>query len=179
MEKFKKRLQRFEENPPLEFAETLTNSIHNYFINELRIADENKLTFLLILGIHSTIKTLSEYIFNQKGIEFYLINFVDGKEEGKQFSKINEDINNIRNIVAHQFISRLGHSFIWDYDLNTGYKIENDVIHFNPSIYFDQFQNAFFKGDKTKYSIHDYRKLLSENEMSKAKEKFIKRFKER
>ncbi len=181
MEKFEKRLQRFEKNPPSEFAETLINGIHNfYIINELQVANENKLSCLLVMGIHSTIETLSEHIFlkkGRKGLEFYLTNFVDGKESGRKFSKISEEINNMRNIIAHQFISKMGHSFTWDYNLKTGYKIENDIMHFNPSVYFDQFHNAFFGGDKTKYSIHDYKKLLSENEVSKAKEKFIELFK--
>jgi len=41
-ETFQERLQRFKNNSPIEFIETILNSIHNFYIPELQIAAENK-----------------------------------------------------------------------------------------------------------------------------------------
>ena len=41
-ETFQQRLQRFKNNSPIEFIETILNSIHNFYIPELQIAAENK-----------------------------------------------------------------------------------------------------------------------------------------
>ncbi len=117
METFEQRLQRFKSEEPAEFIETILLSIQNSFIPELVIASENRCSDLLILGIHSVIETVSENIFLKKGVsgfKFYLENFVDADKEGFRFSEIADVLNDLRNIIAHQKISKLGHSFwIW------------------------------------------------------------------
>lgn len=179
METFDQRLNRFKNNSPIEFIETLINGQHNYTINQLEIAHQHKLDSLLILGVHAVIENLSEYIFLKKGVDgikFYLENFVDGDTDGLKFSLIAKDLNNWRNIIAHQFLSKQGHYFGYDYTINTGYIQNGDYIRFNPTIYFEQFKSAFLSGEKTKYRIHDYTKLLTPENMEKAKEKFLSRF---
>lgn len=183
METFSQRLQRFSNNSPVEFIETILNSIHNFYIPELSIAYHNKQSNLLILGIHSIIETISENVFLKKGVagfKFYLENFVDGNADGFRFTEIADDLNDWRNVIAHQYISKLGHSLGYDYALSVGYKIDNDIILINPALMFDQFEGAFqASGNKTAKKIWDYDKLLSAEEMEKAKEEFLKKFQKR
>ena len=117
MESFDQRLNRLKNSSPIEFIETLINGQHNCTINQLEIAHQHKLNSLLILGIHAVIENLSEYIFLKrrlKGIIFYLENFVDGESDGLKFSFIAKDLNEWRNIIAHQYLSRLGHYFEYE-----------------------------------------------------------------
>jgi len=65
------------------------------------------------------------------------------KLDWKAFSEIADELNDWRNIVAHQYISKLGHSFSYDYSISAGYRIENGIIILNPTIFFEQFQSAF------------------------------------
>lgn len=180
METFKQRLQRFENNSPVESIETILNNILNYFIPHLDIASKKKLDDLLILGIHSIIETISENIFLKKGkdgFKFYLKNFVDVDKDGFRFSEIAKVLNDLRNIIAHQKISRLGHSFGYDDSIKVGYKVDGSIIILNPNIYFLQFKGAFSgEIDKTRLRIWDYKKLLKQKQMGEAKEKFISKF---
>src|SRR3989338_7301474 len=180
METFSQRLQRFQNNSPVEFIETILNSIHNCRIPKLEIASKNQLSELLILGIHTSIETISENIFLQKGIDgfkFYLENFVDAEKDGFRFSEIAVELNDWRNIIAHQYISKLGHSFGYDYTISTGYRVENGTIILNPKIFFDQFQSAFLaNGSKTKRKIWDYEKNIASDKIEEAKTKFLAKF---
>lgn len=182
METFEQRLQRFESEEPAGFIETMLLSIQNSFIPELVIASENRCSDLLILGIHSVIETVSENIFLKKGVsgfKFYLENFVDADKDGFRFSEIADVLNDLRNIIAHQKISKLGHSFGYDYVMQVGYKIDGSIIMLNPSIFFEQFNSAFKNGVKTKRLIWDYSQLLSQEHMETAKRKFIQKFERR
>ena len=182
METYKQRLQRFKNSKPGEFILTILHNFENELKRELVMALENRCSDLLILGIHSVIETVSENIFLQKGVsgfKFYLKNFVDADKDGYRFSEIADVLNDLRNIIAHQKISKLGHSFGYDYDIQVGYKIDGSIIILNPSIYFEQFISAFEKGRKTKRRIWDYAQLLSPEHMEKAKRKFIQKFKKR
>ena len=182
-ETFQQRLQRFKNNSPIEFIETILNSIHNFYIPELQMAANNKQSNLLILGLHSIIETISENVFLKKGAEgfkFYLENFVDIDEAGGRFSEIADELNDWRNIVAHQYISKLGHSFGYDYTISNGYQVENGVIILNPKIFFDQFQSAFLaNGGRTKIKIWDYEKNIASDKMEEAKTKFLAKFENR
>lgn len=182
-ETFQQRLQRFKNNSPIEFIETILNSIHNFYIPELQMAAENKQSNLLILGLHSIIETISENVFLKKGVEgfkFYLENFVDIDENGGRFSEIADELNDWRNIVAHQYISKLGHSFGYDYTISTGYQVENGTIILNPKIFFDQFKSAFLaSGGKTKRKIWDYEENIASDKMEEAKTKFLAKFENR
>lgn len=56
------RLERFQKNPPYEVVATLTNSIANHFINELRTVFDNRdnyQTTLMFLGTHSIALTIT------------------------------------------------------------------------------------------------------------------------
>lgn len=183
METFNHRLQRFQNNPPNEFIQTILNSINNFYIPELAEASKSRLSNILILGIQSIVETISENIFLKKGVEgfkFYLENFVDSDMEGFRFSEIADELNDWRNIIAHQYISKLGHSFGYDYNITVGYRIDGTIIILNPSIFFEQFNNAFmgaFKKEvKTKLLIWNYKQLLSNEQMEEAKKKFIQKY---
>lgn len=182
-ETFQQRLQRFQNNSPFEFIETILNSIHNFYIPELQIAADNKQSNLLILGLHSIIETISENVFLKKGVEgfkFYLENFVDIDEDGGRFSEIADELNDWRNIVAHQYISKLGHSFGYDYTISVGYQVENEVVILNPKIFFEQFQDAFLASNgKAKRKIWDYEKIITSDKMEEAKTKFLAKFENR
>ncbi len=181
MESFEHRRERFSGNPD-EFMSTLIISISNFFIPELCKAKESGLEDLLILGIHSVVETLSENIFRKKGlagVRFYLENFVDGKEDGFKFSEIAKELNAWRNIIAHQFLSKLGHFLVSDSTLKVGFKKDGDRIFFNPNLYFDYFESAFSSSPKSLRSIYDYRDLMSQADMMNTKEKFLKKFKDR
>lgn len=187
METFQQRLQRLKNNSPVEFIESILNSMYSgkagSRIWELEIAVESQLSNLLILGIHACIETISENIFLKKGLEgfkFYLENFVDMDKDGFRFSEIANDLNNWRNILAHQHLSKLGHSFGYDYTITTGYKIENGIIILNPKIFFEQFKSAFMpNNDRTRRKIWDYRDIITDDEMNEAKEKFLTKFERR
>lgn len=182
-ETFQQRLQRFKNNSPIEFIETILNSIHNFYIPELQVASNNKQSNLLILGLHSIIETISENVFLKKGVEgfkFYLENFVDIGKDGGRFSEIADELNDWRNIVAHQYISKLGHSFGYDYAISVGYQIENGTIVLNPKIFFEQFQSAFLVNDGgNKRKIWDYEKIIISDKMEEAKMKFLAKFENR
>lgn len=183
METYQQRLQRFQNNSPIEFIATILHSISVFYIPELKIAADNKQSNLLILGLHSAIETISENIFLEKGVKgfkFYLENFVDTDEDGGRFSQIADELNAWRNIIAHQWISKFGHSLVYDYSISTGYKIENGIIILNPKTFFKQFQSAFSENNnKTKRKIWDYRKMITIDKMKKAKAKFLSKFKNR
>ena len=182
METFEQRLQGFIDQSPIGFIDTILLSIQNDFIPQLDIALKNNLDDLLILGIHSVIETISENISLKIGIsgfKFYLGNFVDADKEGFRFSEIAGVLNGLRNIIAHQKISRLGHSFGYDYSIDVGYKKDNTIIYLNPLIFFEQFKSGFKDGSKTKRRIWDYTTLVSQREMEEAKRKFIQKFERR
>jgi hypothetical protein len=199
METFDQRLQRFKNNSPIEFIETILNAMYSGKVGsrlwELEVAAQNQLSDLLILGIHACIETISENIFLKKGIEgfkFYLENFVDTNKEGFRFSEIADELNDWRNIVAHQYISRLGHSFGYNYSILTGYQVENGTIIINPKIFFDQFRRAFINenvvingnaslvtGGKTKRKIWDYQEIIANDKIKEAKTKFLEKFENR
>jgi len=179
METYEQRLKRFKNSSPIVFIETILLSIQNNFIPQLDTALENKLNDLLILGIHSVIETISENIFLKKGkdgFKFYLENFVDVDKNGFRFSEIADVLNDLRNIIAHQKISRLGHSFGYDYNIDVGYKKDNTIIYLNPLIFLEQFKSGFKDGSKTKRRIWDYKKLLKQKQMRESKIKFISKF---
>jgi len=182
METFDKRLQRFQNNSPVEFIETILNSIYNFYIPELQMAADNKQSQLLILGLHSIIETISENVFLKKGVEgfkFYLENFVDIIEDGGRFSEIADELNDWRNIVAHQYISKLGHSFGCDYTISVGYQVENGIIILNPKLFFDQFKSAFSTEGRTKKRLWDYKKIIASDKIEEAKTKFLAKFENR
>lgn len=180
---FQQRLQRFQNNSPVEFIETILNSIYNFYIPELETAAQNNQSNLLILGVHSIIETISENVFLKKGVEgfrFYLKNFVDYDENGKRFSEIADELNDWRNIIAHQYISKLGHSIKYSYTISAGYQNKNGIIIINPKLLFEQFQSAYLaRGGKTKERIWDYEKIIASDKMEEAKRKFLAKFKNR
>ncbi|GAH49354.1 unnamed protein product, partial [marine sediment metagenome] len=124
METYEQRLKRFQNSSPDESISTLLNSIHNFFVStELKLAAEQKLYYLLILGIHAVAKTISESIYGKSGLagfRFYLEKFVDGNTTVLKFSNIAAELNTWRNILAHQWIAGMGHRWSFDDQMKEG-----------------------------------------------------------
>ncbi len=146
IESFENRLKRFLYSGPDIFILTLTNSIDNLFLPELKKAKELKLTQLLFLGAHAIMQTVSEAIYDKKqlkGTQFFLKNFVDGSTSDRQFSLIADELHRMRNVSAHQWLSRRGHRIFIDFNMAEGWKRNRGMLHINPNIFADQFFLAF------------------------------------
>ena len=174
MEYKEKRLKRFQENPPVEIIETLLNSIDNFFKTEIDQAVEKNLWFLVILGVHAISLTVTESIFNKKGIDgfkFFLEKFVDDPKEGFVFSEIAEKIHNWRNVIAHQWLSS-SDDFALDFDMPKGWENRGGVTFFNPKLYYQYFRKSFSSGGK----IWNYSNLISDEEAEQAKYRMIQKY---
>ena len=176
-ESLEKRTLRFQNNSPIEIIETLLNSIDNHFNNEIRITTENDnyQSTLLFLGIHAVALTVAEGVFNKRGLEgfrFFLKKFVDGGTEDKQFSTIAETIHNWRNTVAHHWLAASGHGFGYDYAMDKGWEVRDEILFINPRIYRDCYLAAFSAGGR----IWRYDSILQAEGMEQAKERLVTRF---
>lgn len=171
------RLQRFQNGPPYEVVATLLNSLANYFNNEIRLTveGENNQSTLLFLGVHAVALTVSEGLFNKTGSQGYktfLENFVDGDTPDTKFSTIAESIHKWRNVLAHQWIGSIGHEIGYDYQMDLGWEIRDDVTFINPRVYAEHYLKAFGAGGK----IWSWEKLLSDQEQEEAKARLIDKY---
>jgi hypothetical protein len=174
METKENRLKRLQEGKPVEALLTLFTLQSSFFVDiELKPAAEKRLCNLLILGIHAVAETWAEILFDDKsvtGFERYLEYFVDGNKSDEKFSTIAEEINAWRNIIAHQWLSSLGHSFGVNCDMKEGMKRENGILYFNPVIYFKCFLEKF---ERT-WSI--IKEIFSEEEHEQMKQRIIEKY---
>lgn len=173
------RLKRFTENHPYEVIATITNSMANNFLNELRTVFDNPhnyQTSLMFLGTHSIALTIAYGLFNKHGEEGYrlfLERFIDGDTPDTKFSTVATRIHEWRNVIAHRWINVAGHSFSYDFDMPEGWKIEDEFLLVNPRIYLGQFLNAFGAGG----SIYKYDDILTTEELWEgAKQRFISKY---
>jgi len=148
METQEERYKRLTEGEPTEAILTLINSQGNYFIDaELKPAVEQNSWHLLTLGIHVVVETWAAILFpncrTTEGFKRYLERFVDGDEENNKFSLIAKEINDWRNVIAHQWLSSIGHRIGFDTNMQEGWKRENGVLHINPRVYFECFISKF------------------------------------
>jgi hypothetical protein len=112
LEPHQKRILRFLDGSPDEIALTLLNSISNFFLPDLRFVGEHKKDRLVFLGTHAIIQIVSKHLFGKRGLdatEFYLRHFVDGEVVHLQFSKISRILHEMRNVLAHQWLSALAY----------------------------------------------------------------------
>lgn len=175
IEPFEKRLSRFQNGTPIESIETLLNSIANFFNNEIAITPNNYQTSLMFLGIHSVALTISEIFWGLKGkdgFKKFLESFVDGKTEDAKFSLVADRIHNWRNVLAHQWLASSGYEIQYDYKVNFGFKVDNNLLIINPKIYCEHCMNAFSRGGK----IWNYENLLTKCELENAKQRIIDKF---
>jgi hypothetical protein len=173
------RLKRFTENHPYEVIGTITNSMANYFVNELKSVfdnSENYQTSLMFLGTHSIALTIAYGLFNKQGEDGYrlfLENFIDGDTPDTKFSTVASRIHEWRNVLAHRWINVAGHSFSYEFEMSEGWKMDGEFLLVNPRIYLGQFLKAFGPGGR----IYKYEKLLTTEEMwQSAKERFISKY---
>lgn len=177
METMEHRLERFQNGPPIEIIDTLLNSLHSFFNNEIRLTTENGnfQTSLLFMGIHAVALTISEGLFDKKGPDGYklfLEKFIDGNKQDTKFSSISELIHDWRNNLAHQWIGSIGHSIAYDYKMNFGWEKKDGITYINPRIYCEQYLGAFGSGGR----IYDYRKMLTAAELEEAKQRLIEKY---
>lgn len=181
METFEQRLKRFRDGPPQEIIGTLLNSINTNYIRELKILMSNggEIGYLPIIGVHSIIMTISKDVFSKtgkRGFKYYLKNFVDWDKDGFRFSEISDVLYDWRNVIVHQFISRLGHSIGFDYVMDTGYRYSNETIFINPRILCRQLISGFEGDRRTQNIIWHYSEILGKGGMEKAKVRILKKY---
>ncbi len=174
-----KRLKRFQDSHPLEIIDTLTNSIHNFFNNEIRVVFDdptNPQTSLMILGVHGVALTLSFGLFNEhgvKGYKLFLEHFVDGVLPDTRFFMIASEIHEWRNVLAHRWLNVAGHTFGYDFEMAEGWKWDGDTLFLNPRIYLEHYLEAFAAGGK----IYDPEAILTTPEMLEAaKQRFLSKY---
>ena len=174
IEPFEKRLLRFLNNDCREIFGTLLNSIHNIFIPEIRRATEHKLDRLMFFGTHAIIQTVTENIFDlagHRGTRFYLEHFVDGNEPDLKFSTISDDIHEMRNVMAHRWLSKHLHSVAINYQMTEGFRLMADGdLRLNPDVYLRQFESGYRAGGP----IWDYDRLVSERQLTTQKYRFLR-----
>ncbi|MCH7586234.1 MAG: hypothetical protein IH941_13935, partial [Acidobacteria bacterium] len=146
------------------------------FVPEIKKAAELKLDRLMFLGTHSIIQTVSESIFGLRGLsgtQFYLENFVDGATSDLKFSTISSDIHEMRNVMAHQWLSKHLHSVAMNYQMSEGFRlIEHGDLHLNPDVYFRQFESGYRAGGP----IWEYDQLISEEQLTIQKYRFLRKW---
>lgn len=165
-----KRLARFQSGPPVEITLTLLNSIANFYNPEIDKAAANELWVLTIIGIHSVALTITEGIFDKRGVDgfrFYLENFVDGKDSGLDFSQITPEIHNMRNVVAHQWLSSSMYDFALDTRISKGWDRFGTDVHLNPKLFYEAFKAGF--GPRGR--IWKYERLLTVADHRAAKDR--------
>lgn len=173
------RLKRFNENGPYEVVATITNSMANNFINELRAVFgdmSNPQTSLMFLGTHSIALTIAYGLWGkggEDGYKLFLENFIDGDTPDTKFSTVADRIHEWRNVIAHRWINVAGHSFSYEFNMPEGWKEEDEFLLVNPKIYLDQFLKAFGSGG----SIYKYDNILTTDQMwEDAKQRFISKY---
>jgi hypothetical protein len=175
MESFKDRLGRYTVQDDLEIFGWMTVMMQNYPLRELRIASEKGLYQCVFLCSHAIIQTISEGMFDKRGIDgtrFYLENFVDEPAKDKKFSLITEEIHEMRNVIAHQGYSSLQHNVDFNDEMTEGWKEESNIVYINTKIYAEQFTKAF----ESAAQVLLYLKLLSVEERIKRKYFFIRKW---
>lgn len=175
IEPFKKRLDRLQNGSPIESIETLLNSIANFFNNEIVLTPEKYQTSLLFLGIHSVALTIAEIFWGLKGeagFKKFLETFMDGEVEHKRFSLVADKIHNWRNVLAHQWLASSGYKIHYDYNMEFGFVINNDLLSINPQIYCNSYMKAFSSSGK----IWQYKNLLSSKELEESKLRIVNKF---
>lgn len=122
--------------------------------------------------------TISEALFgksSEDGFKIFLEKFVDEDTEDTQFSRIAHVLHNWRNILAHQWIGLLGHEIEYDYQMTLGWQQTETGLKINPKIYCESYLAAFSSSGR----LWDYENILSPEELEKAKERIIEKYKKR
>jgi hypothetical protein len=146
VESFTDRLRRLVASDVNEMPETILNSISNFFLPQIMKAGAQDLELPVLLATHAIIQTVAEKIFGRRGPAgtlFYLQHFVDGPTPEVRFSPISAEIHEVRNVVAHQWMSSVNHGLAIDYTISQGWIRRGTVVHFNPRIYLAQFSQGF------------------------------------
>ena len=172
METFEERLGGLLRNSSRAISSRLLNSIANFFLPQIKKAGEARLDYPVLLGTHAIIQTVAERIFGlcgQSGTEFYLRSFVDAGTPDRTYSIIAAEIHELRNAVAHIWLSKLGHTLAFDYTISGGFEKRGAGIHFNPAVYLRDFLAGFQAGGP----IWNYRNLTTDNELLIRKYEFI------
>jgi hypothetical protein len=175
MESFEDRLKRFQNGPPTEVISTLTNSINNFFNPEITKAAEENCWSLMFMGIHAVALTISQAYFGQTGRDGYLRflrTFVDGESIGQDFSTIGAEIHRWRNVLAHQWLSSVGHTFGLDPEMEVGWERRGDILVVNPNKYHEQYRQAF----QTNSDLWRPENFLSPDELASVKTRLLAKF---
>ena len=175
MESRDDRLRRFEDNPPTEIISTLINSINNFFNPEIAKAAEDGCWSLVIMGVHSVTLTISFGLFGddtEKGYVRFLQTFMDSGESGGDYSAIGSKIHDWRNVLAHQWLAAVGHTFGLDPGMDVGWERRGDTTVLNPKRYHEAYRHAF----RTSSDLWRPDRILTAEEMEANKRRLIKKY---
>ena len=172
------RTNRFQDGHPIETIDTLINSIHNYFNNEIKATTQvtPHQTSLMILGIHAVALTVAWGFWGEKGkagYKHFLENFVDGDTPDTKFSMIADEIHQWRNVLAHRWLSVSGHTFGYDYTLAEGWAKNDGITLLNPKIYLEHYLKAFGHNGR----IYKFQEILTtEDLLQEAKTRILSQY---
>ena len=138
MESFAERLKRYVDRPAVDTLGWMIMMFQNEYASELRPARESKLYCCVCLLAHSIVQTITELMFSRSGeagTRFFLQHFVDGAPEDRKFSRIANEIHNVRNIIAHRAYSKAQHEIAYFRDdIPEGWRREPDgSLSINPA----------------------------------------------
>jgi len=171
MEDKTKRFKRLQSSP-IEAIETLLNSIDNGINLEIEKARDSKLYNLMFLGIHAAMLTIAESVFSERdkdGYKFFIQSFTDPKAK---IIEIADNLHSWRNVVAHRWLSQIGHEITFDESIKQVWEKKDGVLVLNPKLYCDQYIKAFDSNSK----LWDYEQLLTEQSLSQAHQNILTQF---
>ncbi len=141
IEPFDDRLRRFlshEDEVPL----TLLVWAQNYLLPQVRMASDNSFENLVFLITHAFIQAFSEKVLGRRGptaTSYFLESFMDEVESDRQFSRVSDEIHEMRNVMAHQLFSSRTHDIAFDYGMAEGWRRDQNLLRLNPNVYAEQF----------------------------------------
>lgn len=141
-------------------------------IPDLRKVGELRLDRFMFLGAHAVIHTIEGILFDRHGpaaTKSYLSSYVDGQEENTMFSLVADTIHELRNDLAHQWISTHAYRYIIDYRRELGWWEDTEGVHINPDRYFEQFI-ASWEGDGAIWNCHS---AMSERDLELMRYRFL------
>ena len=171
MEPFNDRLRRFlahEDEVPL----TLLLWAENLLLPQLRVAKEKQLENLMFLGTHTFIQTFSEKVLGRQGraaTKYFLESLMDEAPPRRQFSRISDELHELRNVMAHQLFSSRTHEIAIDYTMAEGWRRDQAILRVNPDVYAEQFISAVDGG-----RLWKWRNFVTADQRLKQKYLFVR-----
>ena len=175
-QKPKEVIESFINSSPVNAVTLLIMSINSFLNNEIKITvdQDPPQTSLLFMGVHASILTISEILFNEKGEKGYkrfLKEFIDEGTGDRCFSQIAGEIHSWRNILVHGWLSLRGHNIEYEYKMQKGFEKRGETLYINPRVYLALYLSAFQEGQILKYVSK-----MAPEELSRAQETIRRKY---